>query len=74
MLFKLDFGNNIILSCFFFFFFINDLYFLIPQVITQIFNPISELVITIRIPTKEAKVKTERHPVMSEVTISECSI
>ena len=29
--------------------------FLIPAVITQIFNPIAELVIPVEIPTKEAK-------------------
>ena len=55
MLFNLDFANNTILSCFFFFFLIIDLYFLIPAVIAQIFNPIAELVIPIVIPAKEAK-------------------
>ena len=53
--FNLDFANNAILSCFFFFFLIMDLYFLIPVVITQIFNPIAELVIPIGIPIKETK-------------------
>ena len=43
MLFNLDFANNIILWCFFFFFWIVDLYFLIPAVITQIFDPIAQL-------------------------------
>ena len=55
MLFNLGFANNIILSCFFFFFLIIDLYFLIPAVIAQIFNPIAELVIPIGIPSKQAK-------------------
>ena len=39
----------------FFFIFIIDLYFLIPAVIAQIFNPITELAIPIGIPSKEAK-------------------
>ena len=47
MLFKLDFANDTISSCFFFFFLISDLYFLNPAVIAQIFNPIAELVILI---------------------------
>ena len=38
-----------------FLFLIIDLYFLIAAVITQIFNPTSELVIPIGTPTKEAK-------------------
>ena len=60
MLFNLDFANNTILSCVFFL--IIDLYFLIHAVITQIFNPIAELVIPIGISTKEAKAETETHP------------
>ena len=59
MLFNLDFANNTILSCFFFFFLIIDLYFLIPAVIAQIFNPIPDLVIPIGIPAKEAKAEME---------------
>ena len=61
MLFSLDFGDNTILSCFFFSSLIIDLYFLIPAVITQIFNSISELVIPIWIPAK-AKAEMEMHP------------
>ena len=64
----------LILSCFFFLFLITDLYFLIPVVITQIFNPSAELRIYIRIPTKEAKAEMETHPVFVEITISEQSI
>ena len=41
MVFQLVFPNNTILC--FFFFLITDLYFLIPGVIVQIFNPIEEL-------------------------------
>ena len=62
MLFNLDFANNTILSCVFFFFLIIDLYFLTHAVITQIFNPIAELVIPIGISTKEAKAEMETHP------------
>ena len=74
MLFNLDFANNAILSCFFFFFLIIYLYFLIPKVIAQAFNPITELAIPIAIPTKEPKAEIETHPVIVEVTISKWSI
>ena len=73
MLFNLDFANNTILSCFFFFFLIIDLYFLIPAVITQIFNPIAELVIPIGVPTQVAKTEMETHPISVEIKISKCS-
>ena len=56
----------------FFFFLIIDLCFLIPAVITQIFNPIAELVIPIGIPCKEEK--AEIHPVIAETKIRKCSI
>ena len=68
MLFHLDFANN---TWLFLFFLITDLYFLIPAVITQIFNPIVELVIPIRITTKKAKAEMETHPVIAEITKSE---
>ena len=74
MLFNLYFAKNTFLSCFFFFYLIIDLYFLIPAVITQIFNPIAELLIPIGIPTKEAKAEMETHPVTVEIKISKCSI
>ena len=51
-------------------FLIIDLYFLIPAVITQIFNPIKELAIPIGISTKEAKSEVETHPVIVEIAIS----
>ena len=57
IIFNLDFPINTILSCLFFFFLIIDLYFLIPAVIAQIYNPIAELVIPIGILTKEEKLK-----------------
>ena len=74
MLFNLDFASNNILSCFFFFFLIIDLYFLIPTVIAQIFNPIEELVIPVGIPTKEAKAEIETHPVIVQAKTRKCSI
>ena len=40
------------------------------MVITQIFHPILELLNTIGIPTKEAKVEKETHQVVVEVAIS----
>ena len=74
MLFNLDFANNTILSCVVFFFLVIDLYFLIPAVIAQIFHKIAELVIPTGIPTKEAKIETETHPVIVVDTISKRSI
>ena len=65
MLFNLDLASSTILSCFFFFFLFIDLYFLIPAVITQTFNPITELEIPVGIPTKEVKAEMEAHPVSS---------
>ena len=53
----------LLLLCFYTFI---ELYFLIPAVITQIFNPIVELVIRIGIPIKEAKAEIEIHPVIVE--------
>ena len=57
-----------------FFFLIIDLYFLIPAVIAQIFNPIAELVISIRIPSKEVKVEIKIHPVIVETKVRKYSI
>ena len=74
MLFNLDFANNTILSCVVFFFLVIDLYFLIPAVIAQIFHKIAELVIPTGIPTKEAKIEMETHPVIVLDTISKRSI
>ena len=74
MLFDLDFANNSILSCFFFFFLIIELYFLVYAAIAKIFDPIAELVISIGIPDKVAKVEMETHPVIVEAKIRKCSI
>ena len=49
MLFNLDFADNTILSCLFFFSLIINSYFLIPEVIAQIFNPIAEFMIPVGI-------------------------
>ena len=62
MLFNLDFASNTILSCFFSLIIV--IYFLIPAAITQIFNPIAELVIPIGIPIKEEKAEIEIHQVI----------
>ena len=70
MVFNLDFANNTILSCFFFIFLAIDLHFLIPAVITQIFNLTAELAIATAIPSKEAKEDMETHPVTAETKIS----
>ena len=47
-----------------------DLYFLIPAVTRQIFNPTAEFIIPIRIPSKEAKAEMETHPLTAEIKIS----
>ena len=74
IVFNLVFANNTILSHFFFFFPINDLYFLIPAVIKEIFIIIAELAIPTGIPTKEARAEIETYPVSIEARISECSV
>ena len=74
MSFHLDFANNTILLCFFFIFSIIDLYFLIAAVITPIFNPTTELIISIGIPTTEAETETETHSVIEEAKIRKSSI
>ena len=74
MLFNLDFASNTISSCIFFVFLIIDLYFLIPAAVAQIFNPIAEFAIPIRIPSKEAKAEIDMHAVTEEAKIRKCSI
>ena len=51
-----------------------ELYFLIPAVITPIFNRIVELAIPVGIPTKEANAEMEMHPVIVEIAINQCPI
>ena len=82
MLFNLDFANNNILSGFFFFPLIVNLYFLVSAVITQIFNPIADLLIPtgmskekMEIEEMKAKEEMEIHLVTVEIKIiSKCSI
>ena len=74
MLFNLVFANSAVASCFFFFSLVIDLYSLISAVIEQIVNPFVKLVIRIGIPSKEAKVEIEIHPVTTEARIRKCSV
>ena len=74
MLFNLDFASNTISLCFFFFFLLADLYFLNHVVIAQMFNPITELVMSTGIPTKEAKADMETLPITVEIKMSQCSV
>ena len=67
MVFNLEFANNTILSRFFFIFLIIDLYFLVPAVI-------AEIVISIGVPSKEAKAEIEIHRVIAEAKIRKCLI
>ena len=57
-----------------FFFLIIDVYFLIPAVIAQIFNPIAEFVIPVQVPIKEAKAEIQIHPVIVEAKVRKCLI
>ena len=75
MLFNLDFANDTILSYFFLFLITVYLWlFLVPTVITQIFNPVAELLITVEIPIKEVKAENNRHSVTVQIKISNYSI
>ena len=48
--------------------------YLIPEIITQIFNSIAELIIPTGIPTKEAKAEMETYPVTAKINLSKYSI
>ena len=74
IVFNFVFASNTTLSCLFFFFLVIDLYFLIPAVISQTFNPFAELIILIEIPSKEPKPEIETRSVTSETKIRKCSI
>ena len=74
MLFSLDFHNNAMLPWFFFFFLVIDVYFLILAAIEQIFNPITELVIPVRIPSKKVKADIDIQPVIVEAKVRKRSI
>ena len=56
------------------FFLIIDSYVLIPAAIAQTFNTISELVIPIGIPSKEAKADIEIHLVTGEAMVRKFSM
>ena len=61
---------------FFFFFLIVDLHLLILANISQIFNPIAELVVPVGISTKEANAEAEMeiHSVIVEAKTKKCTI
>ena len=63
----LAFPINTILSRFFLFFLAIDLYFIIPEVIPQSFNPTTELVILMGLPTKEANAEFEAQLLTTEM-------
>ena len=63
------FANNTILSCFFLFFLIINLYFLIPAVNAQIFNPNAKLEMPTGTPTNEANAEIETYPLTAETKI-----
>ena len=69
ILFNLAFSKNAILSCFPSFSWLLTYSFLFLPLLHNFFNPIAELVIVLGIPSKEAKEKTERHPVIPETEI-----
>ena len=48
---------------------ITDLYFLIPVINTQIFNPIAEVVMHIETPTNEANVETKTQLLTAKMKI-----
>ena len=57
------------LSCFFVFFLMINLYFLIPAINTQIFNPTSDLEISTGALTNEAKAEIKTQPLTTETKI-----
>ena len=60
-------------TCFSFFEIIG-LYFVMPVAILQVFNPLAELVIPIRISSKKANAEIKIHPVIAEIEIKKFSI
>ena len=57
-----------------FFFLIIDLYFLILEIISKIFNPIVELLIFLEISIKEAKAEMEMHTVTGKTKLRKYSM
>ena len=72
VLFNLDFANNTTLLELLFYFI--EFCLLIAAVIAQIFNQVTELIIPLGIPTKEANAEMETHIVIVEPKIRNCSI
>ena len=74
--FELVEALEIIASVMLLFIFLNYwlIYYLVPPVIAQIFNPIAELVIPIGILTKELKAEIKIDPVNVEAKIRKCLI
>ena len=73
LVFNLIFPNNTIFSCFLFFLFIIILYFLIPEIIAEMFILTEELVISTLIPVHEANAEIETQPVIIEARIGGCT-
>ena len=65
---SLVFGNNTILSCFLFFFvyFLDNIYLLLPEVIEQIFNPTTEIIIPTGTAPNEANAENKTKPLIAE--------
>ena len=61
MIFSFSFANNTTLSYLFLLFLIIDFYYLIPQVISQTFNPTAELAVPKGIPTNDQKKKLKHN-------------
>ena len=74
MLFNLDVANKAVLICFLFFLLIIDSFFSLTSVVSQFFNPIAELVISIGIPSKESKAEIEIRLVTVEPKIRKYSM
>ena len=49
-----------------------DLYFLIPSVNAQIFNPTAELIIPTKTPTNDPNAEIETQPLIVEMKIRKC--
>ena len=73
-LINLDFANSIISPCLFFFIISIGSLFLIPQVITKMFNSPAELAMSIGITIMEAKAEIETHAGPAEVKFCKCLI
>ena len=61
MIFSFSLANNTTLSYLFLLFLIIDFYYLIPQVISQTFNPTAEVAMRKGIPTNDQKRKLKHN-------------